>query len=306
MQVSKDKQRDMINALTIDVEDYFQVTAFDRVVNRQDWDIYPSRVDQNTRRAMDLLDEFGLKATFFILGWVAERQPELVRDIARNGHEVACHGYGHHLVYHLEPSEFRGDIRRTKHILEDLTGQPVLGYRAPSYSITQKSMWALDVLMEEGFAYDSSIFPIVHDNYGVPGSQRFPYVTESAKGRLHEFPLTTLEVPLPGKKIALPIAGGGYLRLLPVRLIHWAMQRINQKEGQPTVLYFHPWEIDPEQPRIRASFKSRFRHYLNLDLTEDKLRHLFERLRFDTMANVLGVNGNRPGDGHGRGREAAQ
>lgn len=279
----------MKNALTIDVEDYFQVTAFDGVVSRQDWDVYPSRVEDNTRRVMDILDEYGLTATFFVLGWVAERCPLLVRDIAQRGHEVACHGQNHSLVYTQDAVDFRADVRRCKEILEGLTGKRVLGYRAPSYSITAKSLWALDVLIDEGFVYDSSIFPIMHDNYGIPGAKRFPHDIQRENGTIREFPLTTLEMKLPGRNMAFPVAGGGYLRLLPVNLIHWAMRRVNQVEKQPAVLYFRPWEIDPGQPRIRARLKSRFRHYVNLDTTESRLRTLFQGLEFDTMAGVLGL-----------------
>lgn len=280
----------MLNALTVDVEDYFQVTAFEGVVDRDDWPVYPSRVENNTHRVMELLDEHGLKGTFFVLGWVAERFPMLVREISDAGHEVACHGFGHELVYNLGPDAFRTDLRLAKVTLEDITGRQVLGYRAPSYSITDNSLWALDILIEEGFRYDSSIFPIFHDNYGIPGAERFPHDIRRENGTIREFPLTTMNLALPGKTLALPIAGGGYLRLLPTNIIHWGMRRINQVDGQPAVLYFHPWEIDPDQPRIKARLKSRFRHYLNLDQTEDKLRLLFKGLTFGTMAEVLGMS----------------
>lgn len=282
----------MRNALTVDVEDYFQVTAFAKVIDPQDWDIYPSRVENNTTRVLDLLDEHGLKATFFVLGWVAERFPGLVRTIANRGHEVACHGYGHQLIYKQDPDAFRQDLRRSKSVLEQSTGLPVLGFRAPSYSITARSLWALDVLIEEGFAYDSSIFPVVHDNYGIPGAKRFPHLITRSSGSIREFPLTTLPMNLLGRKMTLPVAGGGYLRLLPVGLIRRGMQRINAHENQPVVLYFHPWEMDPDQPRIKSCFRSRFRHYHNLDLTEDKLRHLFRELEFGPMAEVLAAHGD--------------
>jgi len=302
-----DERGCMKNALTIDVEDYFQVTAFDGVVKRQDWMVYPSRVENNTRRVLDLLDEFSLSGTFFVLGWVAEHYPSVVQAIARGGHEVACHGYGHDLIYNLQPQVFRADVRKSKALLEDLTGVPVLGYRAPSYSITSKSMWALDILIEEGFAYDSSIFPIVHDNYGIPGSERFPYDIVRPGGTIREFPLTTLAVNFAGRRIVLPIAGGGYLRLLPAGVVLWGMRSVNTTDKQPVVLYFHPWELDPDQPRIKARFRSRFRHYLNLDTTEEKLRSLLGELRFDTMARVLGLAGDN-GDASGResGLEAPQ
>lgn len=285
----------MKNALTIDVEDYFQVTAFAGVVNRRDWAVYPSRVQENTLRVLDLLDEFSLKGTFFVLGWIAEHFPSLIRVISSRGHEVACHGYGHELIYNQGPDAFRRDLRRAKDMLEKIIGRPVLGYRAPSYSITTQSMWALDILIEEGFQYDSSIFPILHDNYGIPGAERFPHVIERPAGRILEFPLTTFLVHALGRQFAAPVAGGGYLRLLPVWLVHQAMRRINTREHQPVVLYFHPWEIDPDQPRIRAGFKSRFRHYLNLDQTEDKVRFLLGRLHFAPMSKILGVNqGHEP------------
>lgn len=279
------------NALTIDVEDYFQVTAFEDVVDRCDWCVYPSRVENNTRKVIDLLEEHDLKGTFFVLGWVAEHFPILIRQISDRGHEVACHGYGHELVHRIGPDSFRADVRRAKGVLENITGHRVLGYRAPSYSITAKSLWALDILIEEDFAYDSSIFPIFHDQYGIPGAERFPHDIVREAGTIREFPLTTLAMTLPGRKLALPIAGGGYLRLLPAGMIYWGMHRINLNDGQPVVLYFHPWEIDPGQPRIRARLKSRFRHYVNLDLTEDKLRYLFKGLEFGTMSDVLGMNG---------------
>ena len=280
----------MRNALTIDVEDYFQVTAFEGVVDRKDWAVYPSRVENNTRRVMALLDEHGIKATFFVLGWVAERFPLMVREMADNGHEVACHGYGHELVYNMTPESFRADVRKAKNILENITGRPVLGYRAPSYSIVERTMWALDVLIEEGFVYDSSIFP-VHNGNGTRGVKNYPHVITRESGAIHELPLTTLNMSLPGRNLALPIAGGGYLRLLPANVIHWGIRRFNQVGGHPAVLFFRPWEIDPEQPRIKARLKTRFRHYVNLELTEGKLRFLFKGLEFGTIAQVLGIEG---------------
>jgi polysaccharide deacetylase family protein (PEP-CTERM system associated) len=277
----------MINALTIDVEDYFQVNAFARHVRRDEWDSFPLRVDGNTRRILELLDSFGIKATFFILGWVAERLPALVREIHARGHEVACHGYGHELIYGIGPDSFRQDIRKAKRILEDICGEKVQGYRAPSYSITKQSLWALDILIEEGFSYDSSIFPVMHDTYGIPDSQRFPHLIRRPAGSIMEFPLTTLPLRLAGREYRLPIAGGGYLRLFPAHLIGGGIGRINRIEKQPAVLYFHPWEIDPDQPRIKAGMKSRFRHYLNLKKTEGKLRSILSGLQFGTMAHVL-------------------
>lgn len=277
----------MQNALTIDVEDYFQVNAFARYVQQDQWDTFPLRVDRNTRRILDLLDSFSIKATFFVLGWVAERLPALVKEICHRGHEVACHGYGHELIFMIGPERFRADIRRSKALLEDQCGIRINGYRAPSYSITKQSLWALEILVEEGFSYDSSIFPVMHDTYGIPDAERFPHKITTGSGTLLEFPLTTLPLSLGWKKLRLPIAGGGYLRLLPVKIIQQGIAAINERERQPAVLYFHPWEIDPDQPRIRAGLKSRFRHYLNLDKTEGKISYLFEKVDFLPMNAVF-------------------
>lgn len=278
----------MLNALTIDVEDYFQVNAFARYVERERWDQFPLRVADNVARLLDLMDGYGVKGTFFVLGWVAERLPGVVREIQARGHEIACHGYGHQLIYQIGPRLFREDVRRAKEILEGITGVAVRGYRAPSYSITSRSLWAFDILVEEGFAYDSSVFPVYHDTYGIPDAPRFPYTVRRAAGSIEEFPLSTLPLKLAGRSFQLPIAGGGYLRLLPVALIRWGMESIN-RQGNPAVLYLHPWEIDPGQPRIKAGWKSRFRHYNNLSRTEAKLRYLLKGVRFGTMGQVLGI-----------------
>lgn len=283
----------MINALTIDVEDYFQVNAFAPVISRNDWGTYPLRVMDNTARILDILDEFGVKATFFTLGWVAERAPALVRDMAARGHEVACHGYGHELVFSLGPQRFREDITRAKALLEDVSGTPVQGYRAPSYSITSRSLWALDILVESGFTFDSSVFPIHHDVYGIPGAQRAPHRQQTSSGALWEFPLTTYPLSVAGRRFNLPVAGGGYFRLLPVSWVCAAMRAVNEREGMPAVFYLHPWEIDPDQPRVRnAALRSRFRHYLNLHRTESKFRTLLSSLAFGTMTEAL--DGVRP------------
>ena len=279
----------MLNALTIDVEDYFQVNAFEPYIPRESWDSYPLRVADNVARLLDLLDEYGIKATFFVLGWVAERLPQMVRGVQARGHEIACHGYGHQLIYRIGPQLFREDIRRAKGVLEGITGVAVRGYRAPTYSITRESLWAFDLLLEEGFCYDSSVFPVHHDTYGIPDAPRFPYTVERPGGILREFPLSTLPMSFLGATFQLPIAGGGYLRLLPVRLIKWGIDRINRIEGKPAVLYLHPWEIDPGQPRIKAGWKSRFRHYNNLSKTEAKLRYLLKGVRYGTMSEVLGI-----------------
>lgn len=277
----------ILNALTVDVEDYFQVSAFERYVDRSRWDHFPLRVVNNTERVLDLLDEFGIKGTFFVLGWVAQRCPGLVREIRKRGHEIASHGYDHQLVYRIGPAAFREDLRRSKLVLEDAGGETVCGYRAPSYSITKNSLWALEILAEEGFTFDSSIFPVYHDIYGMPKAPRFPFLVQCQAGAITEFPLTTYPLSLAGRRYLLPVAGGGYLRLLPAELLGRCFSAVNRLEGQPTVLYFHPWEIDPDQPHIRAGLKSRFRHYLNLSKTEGKLRQIFAHRTFCTMSQVL-------------------
>lgn len=277
----------MNNALTIDVEDYFHVTAFERHIDPDDWDTYPLRVEGNTLRILDMLDEFAFRATFFVLGWVAERRPALVREIQRRGHEIACHGYGHQLIYRLTPQQFRQDVSKAKAILEDICGERVHGYRAPSYSITARSLWALDILVEEGFTYDSSIFPIVHDIYGIPGGKRFPHNISTHAGGIREFPISTYPLKVAGWQSRLPIAGGGYLRLFPAALVMHAIQAINTKERQPVIVYFHPWEIDPQQPRIKAGVKSSFRHYLNLERMEQKIRHLLDNFHFSPVMEIL-------------------
>ena len=282
----------MINALTIDVEDYFHVTAFERQIKPCEWGTYPLRVEGNTMRILDMLDEYALRATFFVLGWVAGRLPALVKEIQRRGHEIACHGYAHQLVYRLTPSEFREDVSKAKNILEDICGVRVCGYRAPSYSITLKSFWALDILVEEGFSYDSSIFPITHDIYGIPGGKRFPHEISTHAGKIREFPISTYPLNIGGWQSRLPIAGGGYLRLFPAALVARAIQAINTTEKQPVIVYFHPWEIDPQQPRIKAGLKSCFRHYLNLERMEMKIRHLLGTFRFSSALEIL--NTTRP------------
>jgi polysaccharide deacetylase family protein (PEP-CTERM system associated) len=277
----------MINALTIDVEDYFHVTAFEKRVKPDQWDIYPLRVGDNTLRILDMLDEYALRATFFVLGWVAERLPALVKEIHRRGHEVACHGYAHQLIYRLSPHEFRLDVSKAKNILEELCGERVHGYRAPSYSITTRSLWALGILVEEGFTYDSSIFPINHDIYGIPGGARFPHEIATSSGKIKEFPISTFSLKLGRWHSQWPIAGGGYLRLFPAALVLRAIQAINGREKQPVIIYFHPWEIDPQQPRINAGLKSSFRHYLNLERMELKIRHLLDNVCFTSARDVL-------------------
>ena len=274
----------MLNALSIDVEDYYHVSAFESVVRFEDWHRHESRVEKNTHRILELLDPYGVNATFFVLGWVAERYPGLVREISARGHEVASHGYSHQRIYRQSVSQFREETKRSKKALEDIIGKRVNGYRAASYSITQKSLWALDILREEGFIYDSSIFPVYHDLYGIPGSERFCHVLKGSEGRgLVEMPLSTLNLA----GVNIPVAGGGYLRLFPYSFIQWAINRLNKKEGQPAVIYLHPWEFDPDQPRIKASFLSRFRQYLNLRTTEKKFMKLVNNFTFGTIYQVL-------------------
>jgi len=285
---------DIRNALTVDVEDYFHVAAFKDVIRPEDWDRFASRVEDNTERILGMLGRHGVTATFFILGWEARRRPRLVRRIAELGHEVACHGHGHQLIYQTGPKAFREDVARSKSILEDLTGAPVLGYRAPSYSITSRSLWALDILSESGFAYDSSIVPARHDLYGVPGAPRFPYRIRTASGELTEFPPSTMRPGVGPFRATLPVGGGGYLRLYPAALTHWGLDSVNRKHGQPFCVYVHPWEMDPGQPRVACPPRSRFRHYVNLRKTPSRLDSLLQRYTFGPMGKVIESLSNCP------------
>lgn len=273
----------MLNAFTVDVEDYFQVTSFDGVINRSQWGEYESRVVANTQRLLDLLSARGVRGTFFVLGWIADRFPQLVRDIDAGGHELACHSFSHRLVYDLTPAEFRSDLRRAKQAIEDAAGRPICAYRAPSFSITRKSLWALEILIEEGFTLDSSIFPTRHDRYGIPGAEPRLHRIETPAGGIWEFPLAALQLG----RFALPISGGGYFRLYPYALSRRCLASLN-RSGRPFSFYVHPWEIDPEQPRIAGvSRLSRFRHYVNLGSTESKLERLLTSFRFGSMADVV-------------------
>jgi polysaccharide deacetylase family protein (PEP-CTERM system associated) len=274
---------DVVNVMSIDVEDYFHVSVFDGLVPRSRWDAMESRVVANTERLLDLFDEFSVRSTFFVLGWVAERHPGLVRTIVRRGHELASHGYAHRLIYDQTPAAFREDVRRAKQLLEDAGGCRVVGYRAPSYSITPRSLWALDVLLEEGYEYDSSIFPIRHDRYGIPVSARHAYHVERSAGTLVEVPGSTTRAGL----MNLPVAGGGYFRILPYWWTRWGIARVNRQERRPAVFYLHPWEIDPDQPRLAAGRLGAFRHYRNLDRTEQRLRQLLTDFRFGTMEALV-------------------
>ena len=273
----------MYNALTIDVEDYYMVSAFAEIVKFEDWHGYESRVEMNTYKILDLLNDYSIKATFFILGWIAVNHPLLIRDIHSAGHEIACHGYNHRLIYDLTPEEFREDARKAKSILEDITGEPVIGYRATSYSVIKETLWALDILIDEGFLYDSSIFPIYHDRYGLPGADRYPHFIERKNGKILEFPPSTFSI----FKLNVPVAGGGYLRLLPLWITRAAIRRINEQDGKPAIMYFHPWEIDPQQPRLKGRFLSRFRHYVNLNTTIPKLKVFLEGFAFKPLSHLI-------------------
>lgn len=271
----------IINALSFDVEDYFHVSNFESFVMFSDWGNYESRVERNTRKILELLAGNGIKATFFVLGWVAERFPKLVREIADAGHELGTHSYRHRLIYTLDPEEFRADLRRSIDLVEQTSGQKVIGHRAPSFSVTDQSLWAIDIMQEEGLKYDSSIFPIRHHRYGIPTAPRAPY---EIKPGFWEFPMATFKLGSSN----MPVAGGGYFRLYPYAMTRWGMRRINT-ENKPAIVYLHPWEFDPEQPRLQASLQARFRHYNNLNKTADRLRRLCSEFSFTTARKVLAL-----------------
>lgn len=262
------------------------VSAFADLIKFEDWYRYESRIEKNTYRILNLLDGYGIKSTFFILGWVAEHYPKLVKDIHSSGHEVACHGYNHRLIYNLTSEDLREDVRKAKGILEDITGAKVIGFRAASYSIMKKNLWAFDVLIEEGFLYDSSIFPIYHDRYGYPEFSRFPDIIKREGREILEIPLSTMRIF--GKNI--PIAGGGYLRLFPIRFIEWGIRKINEEEVRPAVIYFHPWEIDPDQPKLYISRLSTFRHYINIHKTLLKIERLLNSFRFGAIRDIFSLD----------------
>jgi polysaccharide deacetylase family protein (PEP-CTERM system associated) len=270
------------NALTVDVEEYFQVAAFERTIPRADWTSRVSRVEASTGRVLDLFAAKGVRGTFFVLGWIAERHAALVRRIVAEGHELASHGYDHTRLHLLSPEQFRSDVIRTKSLLEDIGGVAVRGYRAPSYSIDSRNLWALDVLQQTGHAYSSSIYPIRHDLYGMPEAPRFPF-------RLR--PDSLLEIPVTTVRIAgrnLPCGGGGYFRLLPYAAFRWMLRRVGSQDRQPALFYFHPWEVDPEQPRVRgAPLKSRYRHYVNLGTMHARLERLLDDFNWGRMDEVF-------------------
>lgn len=273
----------IVNAFTVDVEDYFHVSAFSEHLSHQDWDRCESRVVGSTHRVLELLAHHSVTATFFILGWVAERYPALVREIQNAGHEIGSHSYRHDLVYNLTPQQFRDDVVLSCKILEEITGERVTAYRAPSFSITNKSLWALDILIDEGFQIDSSIFPVRHDLYGIPEAEIAPHRIERAGGSIWECP-GPVRV-LFGQNV--PVGGGGYLRILPPWWTFSSLRHLNEAAGRPFVFYVHPWEFDPEQPRVRCGLKSRIRHYTNLRRTERRVRRLLETFQFGPISNLI-------------------
>jgi polysaccharide deacetylase family protein (PEP-CTERM system associated) len=271
-----------MNALTFDVEDYYQVSAFESVVRFEDWGRYESRVERNTYRLLELLATAKTRATFFVLGWVAERHPDLVKAIAAQDHEIASHGYRHRLLSAMTPEQFREDIRRAKGVLEDIIGWPVLGFRAPSFSVMKSTLWALPLLVEEGFAYDSSIFPIRHDRYGMPEADPYYHLRSTSSGTIWEIPPSTVQFG----SLRAPIGGGGYFRLVPYGVLRPLLKQV-EGNGHPLVMYFHPWEIDPEQPRLKASLVSVFRHYVNLSKTQNRLTRLLTDFRFAPIDEAI-------------------
>jgi polysaccharide deacetylase family protein (PEP-CTERM system associated) len=273
----------VVNAMTCDVEDYFQVSAFAPFVGRDTWHARECRVEANMERILALFGDAGVKATFFTLGWIAERYPNMVRAIVDQGHELASHGYSHLRASDQGRAEFAQDIRRSKRLLEDIGGHEVIGYRAPSFSIGQDNLWALDTLLEAGYRYSSSIYPIRHDHYGMPDAPRFAFYPSGPDGLL-EVPITTVRL----MQRNLPAGGGGYFRLLPYTLSRWMMERVNRVDGEPAIFYFHPWELDPGQPRLPGlSAKARLRHYLNIDRMEDRVRMLTHDFAWDRMDRIF-------------------
>ena len=275
-----------LNALTVDVEDYYHVSAFEAIAPRERWHEFESRIVGSTGRLLDLLERASVKATFFVLGWVAERHPGLVRSIQAAGHEVACHSYWHRLVYRQTPGEFRADLCQARDVLQDITGERVTAYRAPSFSITRQSLWALDILIEEGFEIDSSVYPTYHDRYGMPGAPSRPYTIRRPAGVIHEFPMAVW------RKFGypLPVGGGGYFRLYPYLLTRLGLRSLNAR-GTPFAAYVHPWEVDPEQPRLAPGRLRAFRHYVGLRRTEKKLARLLRDFRLGTLSAALAALG---------------
>lgn len=271
------------NAMSIDVEDYFHVSNFQGVVSRDSWESRESRIERNTDRLLDLFAESRVRATFFVLGWAAERLPSLVARIAAGGHEVASHGHSHRLIYEMSMRGFREDVRRAKAVLEQVAGRAVTGYRAPSFSVTHRSLWALDILVEEGYLYDASVYPVRHDRYGIPDAPRHPHVVRRPPGAIVEIPGATVRVL--GANV--PVGGGGYFRMLPYALTRWGISHVNAFEGRPVVFYLHPWELDPDQPRLAAGWLPSLRHYRNLGRTEPRLRRLLRDFDFGPVSDLV-------------------
>jgi polysaccharide deacetylase family protein (PEP-CTERM system associated) len=272
------------DALSVDVEDYYHVEAFADRITLENWPQFPQRVADNTRRVLEIFERHGARATFFVLGWVAEREPRLVREILDAGHEIACHSYGHSCVWRMQPEEFRADTRRARAAIEDAGGMRVVGYRAPTFSILPRSLWAIQILAEEGFRYDASVFPIRHDLYGMPDAPRFCFKWRCRDG-LELFEIPPLTVRVLGRN--LPAGGGGYLRILPMWYTRWALRRVQNSDGQPATVYFHPWEIDCKQPRLSGRWKSRLRHYLNLGQMEARICELLVDRQFTSFGEFL-------------------
>ncbi len=282
---------EIVNGLSVDVEDYFQVEAFSSTIPFSSWNYQENRIEANTKKILKLLEESGTHATFFCLGWIAKRFPKLIKEISQKGHEIASHGYSHKPIWKQSLREFREDVKASKHILEDLIGKRVLGYRAPTYSITKQTLWALEILAEEGFVYDSSIFPIRHDLYGLSSAPRFPFKVKdhfsNVDSDLIEVPMSTLSL----LKIKIPIAGGGYFRFFPFCFIRFSFWFINFIEKRSVIFYIHPWEFDPDQPKVKGlSFRSRFRHYINLSKTFKRFKKLISIFKFDTISQAISVN----------------
>jgi polysaccharide deacetylase family protein (PEP-CTERM system associated) len=270
------------NAITIDVEDYFQVSAFENVIDRKDWDSLEHRIERNIQKILNLLSDQDTKATFFTLGWIAERYPAIVNKIVAGGHELASHGYAHQRVSNLTKQEFKTDILKAKEILENISGQAILGYRAPSYSIGKNNIWAFKILAETGHTYSSSIYPVQHDHYGYPGAPRFAFRDQNTG--LIEVPISTVKI----MNRMLPVGGGGFFRFYPYPFSRYLINRVNLLDKQPTVFYLHPWELDPGQPmQSNISTKTRFRHYLNLHKTEGRLKRLLQDFNWGRMDEVF-------------------
>jgi polysaccharide deacetylase family protein (PEP-CTERM system associated) len=273
----------LLNALTIDIEDYYHVSAFEPYIDRSEWEFIPSRIEESSNRILDILDNYGCQATFFILGHVAKKKPGLIRKIHEKGHEIACHGYSHKLAYKMSPEEFRADVRRAKSVLEDAIGERIEGFRSTSFSIVESNLWCLDILIEEGFIYDSSIFPVRHASYGIPDWQPYPHSISRNGSVIHELPPSTINL----FRNRFPIAGGAYLRFFPLSFIAGGIRRLNGSESQSAVIYLHPWELDKEQPRLKVKKLTEIRHYAGIGKLEDKFTALLGEFSFGTACDVI-------------------